>query len=164
MGFKRKKMQALTLHIEFFVHQRLLFSYRLLCRTAQYAQRIVPILNLIRTNIFKVLRKNNFSSNHNASKNSTTNIQHLSLTSKPLKMVWFYAPFYKNNMFLTIQQAADELSVSHTTIRREVERGALQAVMVRKSYRIDKNALAAYIKSRTTKLNTNQKQLQNQTI
>jgi len=67
-------------------------------------------------------------------------------------------------MFLTIQQAADELSVSHTTIRREVERGALQAVMVRKSYRIDKNALAAYIKSRTTKLNTNQKQLQNQTI
>ena len=80
MGFKRKQMQALTLHIELFALQRLLFRfYNLLCRTARCAQRSVPDLNLICTNIFmrKVLRKNNFSSNHNTSKNFTAKIQQL---------------------------------------------------------------------------------------
>jgi len=78
VGFKRKKMQALTLHIELFVHHSLLFRlYNLLCRTAQHAQPFVPKVNLICTNIFmcKVLRKNNFSSNHSTSKNLITKIQ-----------------------------------------------------------------------------------------
>jgi len=80
MGFKRKKMQALTLHIELFALQRLLFRFcNLLCRTARCAQPSVPEVNLIRTNIFmyKVLRVNNFSLNHNTSKNLTANIQQL---------------------------------------------------------------------------------------
>ena len=90
MGFKRKKMQALTLHIELFALQHLLFRfYNLLCRTARCAQRSVPDLNLVCTNIFmcKVLQKNNFSSNHNTSKNFTTNIQQLFQKCKRKKEV-----------------------------------------------------------------------------
>ena len=71
-------MRTLTLHIELFVHHSLLFRlYNLLCRTAQHAQPFVPKVNLICTNIFmcKVLRKNNFSSNHSTSKNLITKIQ-----------------------------------------------------------------------------------------
>ena len=108
MGFKAKKMQSLTLHIEFFVHHSLLFRFcNLLCRTAQHAQRAVPALNLICTNIFmcKVLRKNNFSSNHNTSKNLkykyTTIISKCKckgvayIQSTPTAMNWFYTPFNK---------------------------------------------------------------------
>ena len=92
-----KKMRTLTLNIELFVHHSLLFRlYNLLCRTAQHAQPFVPKVNLICTNIFmcKVLRKNNFSSNHSTSKNLITNVQNLflivkwSLTSHRLKERW----------------------------------------------------------------------------
>lgn len=100
-------MQALTLHIELFVHHSLLFRlYNLLCRTAQHAQPFVPKVNLICTNIFmcKVLRKNNFSSNHSTSKNLITKIQNYlkmssekeSLTShRAYGISGFYALSYK---------------------------------------------------------------------
>ena len=97
MGFKRKKMRTLTLHIELFALQRLLFRfYNLLCRTARCAQRSVPDLNLIRTNIFmfKVLRKNNFSSNHSTSKNFITKIQnYLKMSSE--KEVAYIPPTFR---------------------------------------------------------------------
>lgn len=101
-------MRTLTLHIELFVHQCLLFRlYNLLCRTAQHAQPFVPKVNLIRTNIFmlKVLQKNNFSSNHNTSKNLITNIQKIfqNVSVKGVACIpptaklmnGFYAPSYK---------------------------------------------------------------------
>lgn len=101
-------MRALTLHIELFVHHSLLFRfYNLLCRTAQHAQPFVPKVNLIRTNIFmlKVLRKNNFSSNHNTSKNLITNIQKIfqnvsvkgvACIPPSLRHQWVLRSIYKN--------------------------------------------------------------------
>lgn len=121
MGFKRKQMQALTLHIELFVHHSLLFRlYNLLCRTAQHAHPFVPKVNLICTNIFmcKVLRKNNFSSNHSTSKNLIANIQQIISKCKreggrlhPIHakaMDWFYAPFYKTVCIFIIKYKSNE--------------------------------------------------------
>ena len=128
---KERKMQALTLHIELFALHCLLFGFcNLLCRTARCAQPSVPEVNLIRTNIFmcKVLRKNNFSPNHNTSKNFFTKIQQLieqilifiklfiNFMSDLMEIVayipsaakltnGFYAPFYKNAINPTSRNA-----------------------------------------------------------
>ncbi len=65
-----KKMKSLTSHIELFAFQCPPSKpCGLLHGAAPCAQRSVPDLNLIHANNFmlKVLRKNNFSSNHNTS-------------------------------------------------------------------------------------------------
>ena len=98
-------MRTLTLHIELFVHHSLLFRlYNLLCRTAQHAQPFVPKVNLICTNIFmcKVLRKNNFSSNHSTSKNLITKIQnYLKMSSE--KDVAYIQPSKRTVGFTLLQ-------------------------------------------------------------
>ena len=111
-------MRTLTLHIELFALQRLLFRfYNLLCRTARCAQRSVPDLNLIRTNIFmfKVLRKNNFSSNHNTSKNLITKIQNYLKMSNE-KDVDYIQPSKRTVGFTLryINEVMDEWEVSRT--------------------------------------------------
>ena len=51
---------------------------------------------------------------------------------------------------LKIPQAADRLSVSVATIRREIDRGNLPAVRVGKVLRIDEDDLATYVEANTT--------------
>ena len=103
-------MQALTLHIELFALQRLLFRfYNLLCRTARCAQSFVPEVNLICTNIFmcKVLRKYLKELHYK----DTTIISKMqakkrrSLTShRHFVTNGFYAPLYKTSIKITIFQ------------------------------------------------------------
>jgi len=90
MGFKRKRMQALTLHIELFALQRLLFRfYNLLCRTARCAQPSVPEVNLICTNKELHYKDTTIISKMQAKKRrSLTSHRHFVTNG-------FYAPLYK---------------------------------------------------------------------